>query len=81
MDEKGCHLIDSAKKCLDEGVKVCGPGQSFSKIGAAIESCARRNGLFVVPNFIGHGIGHYFHGPPDIHHFCKSSHSSIHVSS
>jgi methionine aminopeptidase len=32
---------------------------------------ANKNGFQVVPNFIGHGIGRYFHGPPDILHFSK----------
>ena len=26
----------------------------------------------VVPAFIGHGIGSYFHGPPDIYHCWNS---------
>ena len=26
----------------------------------------------VVPQFCGHGIGSYFHGPPDIYHFGMS---------
>jgi cytochrome c oxidase subunit IV len=32
---------------------------------------ANKTGFQVVPNFIGHGIGSYFHGPPDILHFSK----------
>ena len=34
-------------------------------------SIANKNGFNVVPHFIGHGIGTYFHGPPDILHFSK----------
>ena len=40
-------------------------------IGAVIETCARSHGFKVVPAFIGHGIGEYFHGAPDIYHFRK----------
>lgn len=30
---------------------------------------ADQAGFTVVPSFCGHGIGTYFHGPPDIFHF------------
>ena len=29
---------------------------------------AKKEGFKVNPRFIGHGIGRYFHGPPDILH-------------
>ena len=31
-------------------------------------SIAANNNLEVIPNICGHGIGSYFHGPPDIIH-------------
>jgi methionine aminopeptidase len=36
-----------------------------------VEQVARKVGFTVVPCFTGHGIGSYFHGPPDIYHCCK----------
>lgn len=36
-----------------------------------MELVARKAGFTVVPCFTGHGIGSYFHGPPDIYHCCK----------
>lgn len=30
---------------------------------------AKSNQLNVIPAFIGHGIGKYFHGPPEVLHF------------
>lgn len=41
--------------------------------GHKVEQVARREKVTVVPCFIGHGIGTYFHGPPDIYHCCKYS--------
>lgn len=32
---------------------------------------AQKNGLNVIENYCGHGIGEYFHGPPDIIHVGK----------
>lgn len=36
-----------------------------------MEKVAEQEGVTVVPCFIGHGIGSYFHGPPDIYHCCE----------
>ncbi len=47
------------------------------EIGAAIDRHARKSGLRVVPAFTGHGIGTYFHGPPDIYH-CRWGHGNKH---
>ena len=37
---------------------------SFSK-------AAEKRGFGIIPAFCGHGIGSYFHGPPDIVHIGK----------
>ncbi|XP_049845189.1 methionine aminopeptidase 1D, mitochondrial [Schistocerca gregaria] len=71
VDEEGIHLVEGAKKCLLKGISACGPGERFSAIGAAIEEEAHKQRLNVVPNVLGHGIGSYFHGPPDIYHICN----------
>jgi methionine aminopeptidase len=46
-----------------------------SVTGNEVELVARKAGFTVVPCFIGHGIGSYFHGPPDIYHCCKCQHA------
>ncbi|XP_047486736.1 methionine aminopeptidase 1D, mitochondrial-like isoform X1 [Penaeus chinensis] len=68
VDEAGQHLVDAARKCRDEAIAICGPGVPFAAIGHKVEQVARREKVTVVPCFIGHGIGTYFHGPPDIYH-------------
>lgn len=52
-----------------EAIKVCRPGQPFNAIGKAISDYAKAADLRSVPAFIGHGIGKFFHGPPEIYHF------------
>ena len=37
-------------------------------------STATSSNLSVIPHFCGHGIGDYFHGPPDIYHFGELIH-------
>ncbi|OWF56743.1 methionine aminopeptidase 1D, mitochondrial-like isoform X2 [Mizuhopecten yessoensis] len=68
VDGDGKHLVDVARQCQYAGISVCGPGQPMSVIGDAISMVAESEGLSVVPDILGHGIGTYFHGPPDVIH-------------
>ena len=72
VDQTGTRLVEVAKECRDVGVSVCGPDTEFRKIGQEIEKYALSKGFQVVPAFTGHGIGSYFHGPPDIFHQTNS---------
>jgi methionyl aminopeptidase len=38
----------------------------FGDIGHAIQSVARSRGFDVVREYIGHGLGHVMHEPPDV---------------
>lgn len=68
VDDYGKKLMSVAEQCMYKGIEACGPGNSFTNIGEAIDSHARQNGHSVVPSITGHGIGTYFHGPPVIFH-------------
>lgn len=69
VDERGRYLVNHNKQSLAEAIKVCHPGQRFNAIGDAISKYAQSADLRVVPAFIGHGIGSFFHGPPEVYHF------------
>ncbi|KAF5307470.1 hypothetical protein FQR65_LT06825 [Abscondita terminalis] len=69
VDQFGRDLVKATETCLHEGIKICKPGEKFSMIGTTIQQKAKLLNFSVVPAFIGHGIGSYFHGPPDIYHF------------
>lgn len=71
MDEAGQNLVKATERCLQEAIALCRPGRYFRDIGAFIQQRAHQLGFKVVPAFIGHGIGSYFHGPPDIFHISK----------
>ncbi|KAJ8979106.1 hypothetical protein NQ317_014118 [Molorchus minor] len=68
VDDKGKNLVKATEICLYEAINICKPGQYFAAIGRCIEDTASKLEYQVIPAFIGHGIGHYFHGPPDIYH-------------
>ncbi|XP_013772072.1 methionine aminopeptidase 1D, mitochondrial-like [Limulus polyphemus] len=73
VDGKGKKLMHVAQNCLNAAVTVCGPEQKFSEIGRIISETAEVGGCTVVPEFCGHGIGKFFHGPPDVFHFVNQS--------
>lgn len=72
VDDKGKELVKATEVCLNEGISICKPKEKFATIGFVIEKRAREMGYQVVPCFVGHGIGSYFHGPPDIYHFANN---------
>lgn len=65
----GQHLVTSTEQALEEAIRVCGPNQPFKLIGKAISKFAKKRRLSIVNSFIGHGIGSFFHGPPEILHY------------
>lgn len=69
VDERGRYLVDHTETALEAAIQFCRPGEKFNVIGAAISGYAKLADLRVVPAFIGHGIGSFFHGPPEILHY------------
>uniref|UniRef100_A0A8D8GHJ0 Methionine aminopeptidase n=1 Tax=Culex pipiens TaxID=7175 RepID=A0A8D8GHJ0_CULPI len=69
VDERGRYLVQSTEESLNEAILCCGPDQPLCVIGKAISRFARHKKLTVMPAFLGHGIGSFFHGPPDVFHF------------
>ncbi|XP_067405346.1 methionine aminopeptidase 1D, mitochondrial isoform X5 [Emydura macquarii macquarii] len=68
VDKAGQKLVEVARKCRDEAIAACRPGAPFSVIGNTISRITRQNDFRVCPYFVGHGIGSYFHGPPEVWH-------------
>ncbi|XP_076763606.1 methionine aminopeptidase 1D, mitochondrial [Xylocopa sonorina] len=67
-DDEAKRLINATELCLKSAIDICKPNENFSSIGGIIEETANRHGYNIIPVFAGHGIGTYFHGPPDIFH-------------
>ncbi|KAK6485075.1 methionine aminopeptidase 1D [Huso huso] len=72
VDEGGRNLVEVARRCRNEAITACEPGAPLSVIGNTVRQIALANGLQVCPYFIGHGIGSYFHGHPEIWHHANN---------
>lgn len=50
-------------------LSVAVPGNFVSDISGAVQRCVERQGLFVVREFVGHGIGRLMHEDPQVPNF------------
>ncbi|KAM9663532.1 methionine aminopeptidase 1D, mitochondrial isoform 2-T2 [Trichechus inunguis] len=73
VDDCGKKLVEVARRCRDEAIAACRAGAPFSVIGNTISHITHQNGLQVCPHFVGHGIGSYFHGHPEIWHHANDN--------
>lgn len=62
-------VVDVAYESLMRSIAILKPGVTISQIGAVIEPYAITEGCSVVNQFVGHGVGVYFHEGPQIPHY------------
>ena len=62
-------LVENTKNALYKGLSVVKAGTPLSLIGKTIEDYAHKNGLSVVEELVGHGIGTSMHEDPDVPNF------------
>lgn len=62
------RIVDVARRCRDAGIAVIREGARLGDIGAAIEELARAEGVSIVTEVGGHGIGRHMHCDPHVPH-------------
>ncbi|RLN26592.1 hypothetical protein BBO99_00005425 [Phytophthora kernoviae] len=69
VDEAGRHLVDVTNQALEGAIEnCCKPLNRFATIGDYVQTLADKEGLGVVREYTGHGIGKEFHCLPFILH-------------
>lgn len=63
------HLLDVTKNSLYKGIELAVVGNRIGDISNAIQVYAEGEGLSVVREFIGHGIGEEMHEEPQVPHY------------
>lgn len=63
------HLMEVTKKALYLGIEQAKAGNRIGDIGHAIQTYVESEGLSVVREFIGHGIGPTMHESPSVPHY------------
>ncbi|MEO2078112.1 MAG: type I methionyl aminopeptidase [Bacillus sp. (in: firmicutes)] len=63
------HLLKVTEEALYKGIEQAVVGNRIGDIGHAIQTYVEGEGLSVVRDFIGHGIGAVIHEKPDVPHY------------
>ncbi len=69
ISEDAQRLMDITKKCLHLAIKECRVGNHLGDVGNAVQKYAESQGMSVVRDFVGHGIGRALHEEPQIPNF------------
>lgn len=73
VDDAGKRLVEVTNRALMGAIEqCCKPRSRFSSIGAFVHDLADREGLGVIEEYAGHGIGREFHALPFILHHRNS---------
>ncbi len=67
ITKESLHLLAVTKKALYVGIEAFKNGNTLGDVGHAIQSHVKNNGLYVIENYSGHGIGRRLHEPPLVH--------------
>ena len=70
-DSESRRLIDVTREAMNRGIEQALEGRRLGDISWAVQSYAEQNGLSVVRDFVGHGIGRNLHEDPQLPNFGK----------
>jgi methionyl aminopeptidase len=71
---EAARLIELTRQSFFEGIKFARVGYRVADISNAIQTFAEKNGLGVVREYVGHGVGAKLHEDPDVPNFGRSGH-------
>jgi len=66
VPEEVANLLDVTERALWAGIEQAKAGNRLGDIGAAVEAVAAHDGLGVVREYVGHGIGRQMHEAPSV---------------
>ena len=71
IEPEALRLIRITKKALKRGIKKIQPGNTLGDVGNAIQRYAEKQGLDVIRDLCGHGIGRKLHEDPQVLNYGK----------
>jgi methionyl aminopeptidase len=60
------RLVNTAQEALNKAIEQVRPGKTLGDISAAIQAEIEKEGLGIVRDFAGHGIGKHMHEEPEV---------------
>ena len=74
VSDEALRLIRVTQQSFFEGMKYAREGYRLSDISAAVQAYVEANGFSIVREYVGHGIGHQMHEPPEVPNYGKPGH-------
>lgn len=71
------ELLEVTKEALYRGVAQAIVGNRIGDISHAVQECAQKNGMTIVREMVGHGLGRNLHEDPQIPNFGKRGSGSM----
>lgn len=72
ISPRAMKLMEVTKEALNRAVSAMRPGATVGDISHAIEDWVVSNGMSVVREFVGHGIGHSLHEEPPVPNYGRA---------
>ena len=69
ISKEAHHLVDVTREALNIGIAQIKPGNTLDDIGSAIQKYVEGEGLGVVRELVGHGVGLAVHEDPQVPHY------------
>lgn len=73
VSEERKHLLDTTRKALQMAIDVCIVGRRLNELGYRVQKYVEDQGLSVVREFVGHGVGRSLHEEPQVPNFCDGN--------
>jgi len=77
MTDEKIKLINTTMRALKLAINEARPGNYTGDIGFVIENCLRKEGMSVVKDLVGHGVGYAVHEEPSVFNFGKKGEGII----
>ena len=77
VDEDKQRLLDATKEALKAGIKAAKGGKRVGDIGEAVERVCIANGLTVVSELAGHGVGYEVHEDPFVPNYGEAGKGEV----
>lgn len=69
VSELAEKLLRYTAESLEKAIEQCHAGKHLSDVSHAVQQCVEAEGLSVVRDYVGHGVGHSMHEDPQIPNF------------
>lgn len=71
-DPDNVRVVEAARQCLEDAIKLVKPGMTFREPGNVIEKHAKTQNCSVIKTYCGHGVNSIFHCAPNVPHYAKN---------